>query len=412
MEAYAQLSAEGYLSARQGSRTRVAAAPSIERPPVPAVALRPRHLYDLHPGLPDLAGFPRDQWARSQRAALRDAPFDALGHGDPRGTVELRNALMGYLGRVRGAAPEPEHTLVCSGFTQGLALVCRALADRGVERIALEDPGWAQHRLIAERSGLEAVPVPVDAWGIDTEVLAGSGTEVVVVTPAHQFPTGAVLGPERRTALLAWAEETDGLIVEDDYDSELRYDRDPIGALQGVAPERVCHLGSVSKRLAPALRLGWVLSPSWLTGALTYEHALSGAGAPVLDQLALADLIGRGELDRHLRRMRAVYRERRSALAALLARVVPAATLSGAAAGLFARLDLPAEVTETAVLDAATARRLAVEGLGAHTAAERSEGPGALVLGYGNLPAPALEAAVELLAVAIADARRSAEGPV
>src|SRR5437763_10027499 len=160
IEAYSQLVAEGYLSASQGAPTRVAHVASAERPPVAATTLEARYEYDFNPLLPDLAAFPRERWARSLRAAVRDAPFSTLGPGDPRGAPELRNALMEYLGRVRGAAPEPEHMVVCASFTQAFAVVCRALADRGVERIAVEDPGWAQHRLIAERAGLEPIPVP------------------------------------------------------------------------------------------------------------------------------------------------------------------------------------------------------------------------------------------------------------
>jgi GntR family transcriptional regulator/MocR family aminotransferase len=275
LEAYAQLTAEGYLTASQGAPTRVAMVSSgeRERPPVEATSLGSRARHDFDPGVPDLVSFPRADWLRSLRAALRDAPFDALGQGDPRGAAELRNALMAYLGRARGAAPEPEHTIICAGFTQGFAVLCRALRMRGLERLAVETPGWPQHRLIAEAAGLEPVGIPVDEHGLDVSELAASGCEAVVLTPAHQFPTGVVLSSERRAGLLEWAEDEDALIIEDDYDSELRYDRDAVGALQGLAPERIAYIGSASKRLGPGLRLGWVLSPSWMSGALTYEGA-------------------------------------------------------------------------------------------------------------------------------------------
>ena len=335
LEAYAQLTAEGYLTATQGAQTRVAETPSTERPPVPAGSLEPTFVHDFDPGLPDLAAFPREAWSRSLRAALRVARFDELGRADPRGSAALRNELMSYLGRVRGAAPEPEHTLITSGFAQGFSLVCRALSDRGLERIALEEPGYSQHRLIAERAGLVAVPVHVDEHGIDVGQLAACDCEVVALTPAHQFPTGVVLASDRRAALLEWAEDEDALIIEDDYDSELRLDRVSVGALQGLSPERICHLGSFSKRLAPGVRLGWILSPSWLTGALSYELALSDGGSPALDQLALADFIARGELDRHLRRMRLRYRARRDALLGALATALPGLRTTGVAAGVF-----------------------------------------------------------------------------
>ncbi len=398
LEAYGQLTAEGYLAASQGAPTRVAAAPSAERPPLPASTFDPGITCDLRPGIPDLGAFPRADWARSLRAALASAPQPALGAGDPRGAAELRNELMRYLGRARGAAPEPEHTLITAGFTQGYALLCRTLADRGVERIAVEDPGFPAHRLVAERAGLTPCPIPVDDAGIDVAALDASGCDVVVLTPAHQFPTGVVLGSERRGDLLAWADEYDGLIIEDDYDSELRYDRVAIGALQGLAPERVAFIGSTSTRLAPAIRLGWVLSPSWLTGPLTFEQALTGSGAPWLDQLALADLIRRGVWDRHLRRMRLRYGRRRAALLGALADALPAATAHGIEAGLHVLVQLPPGAGEAATLSAAAARGVGLDGLADH--ATRPQPPG-LVLGYGNVSEPAMRRGVELLAQAL-----------
>jgi GntR family transcriptional regulator/MocR family aminotransferase len=395
LEAYAQLSAEGYLMASQGAPTRVAWALSSERPPVPASSLEPRYAHDFQPGAPDLAAFPRESWVRSLRTALRNAPFEALAQGDPRGRPELRTELMRYLGRARGAAPEPEHTIVCAGFAQGFAIVCRTLRDRGLEQIAVEEPGFSQHRLIAERAGLEAVGIRVDADGIDVDELRGSGCETVVLTPAHQFPTGGVLGPDRRAALLEWAEDEDALIVEDDYDSELRYDRVPLGALQGLAPERVCHIGSASTRLAPGIRLGWMLSPSWLTGALTYEKALADGGAPVIDQLALADFLARGELDRHLRRMRLHYRARRETLVQAVARLLPDARVSGVAAGLHVLVMLGPGIDEQSLLSAAAARGVRAEGLSWHRMSEA--GPAGLVLGFGNLGEAAIERGVGLL---------------
>jgi GntR family transcriptional regulator / MocR family aminotransferase len=389
LEAYSQLTAEGYLTATQGAPTRVACTLTTERPPVPASALTSRYRYDFDPGVPDLAGFPRETWLRALRASLRRAPFEALGTGDPRGMPGLRNELMRYLGRARGAAPEPEHTIVCAGFTQGFSALCRTLRDRGVESIAVEEPGWLRHRLIAERAGLEPVPITVDAQGIDVVELAGCGCDAVVLTPAHQFPTGVALSSARRAALVEWAEDRDGLIVEDDYDSELRYDRVPIGALQGLAPERVCHVGSVSKRLSPGLQLGWILSPSWLSGALTYENAVAGGGSSALEQLALAEFVSSGELDRHLRRMRIRYRERRQALLHALAGQLPGARAIGIPAGTFALVLLPEGVDEPGLVRAAAERGVAVQGLGTATPS--------LLLGYASMPAPAIARGVALL---------------
>lgn len=393
VEAYAQLTAEGYLVSGQGAPTRVAPTASAERPPVPATSLEPRQPYDFAPELPDLAGFPRQQWLRCLRSALREAPFATLGPGDTRGTAELRNELMAYLGRVRGAAPEPEHTLISGGFAHAFAVLCRVLAQRGIERIAVESPGWHVHRLVAAGAGLEATPVPVDELGVEIPALAASGCEVVVLTPAHQYPTGGVLAAERRAALLEWAEDEDALIVEDDYDSELRYDRMAVGALQGLAPERVCQIGSFSLRLAPALRTGWILSPSWLTGALTYELGLAGGTPPALDQLALTDFLVRGELDRHLRRMRSRYRSRRDALVAALARWIPEARVEGISAGAFALVSLDGGLDPSAIAGAAADRGVAVQ--------PAEEARPALVLGYANLTEPAIERGVALLAQAI-----------
>jgi GntR family transcriptional regulator / MocR family aminotransferase len=394
-EAYAQLAAEGYLIASQGAPTRVAGWAESERPPVPAGSFEHRVDFDMDPALPDTSAFPREAWARSLRAAIRLAPFDAIADSDPRGLPRVRNELMSYLARVRGAAPEPEHTLVCAGFTAGFASLCRVLHGRGVERIGVEDPGFRQHRLIAERAGLEAVPICVDALGLSVESLSEAGCEVVVVTPAHQFPTGVVLAPERRAALLDWAEERDGLIVEDDYDSELRYDRLAVGALQGLAPERVCQIGSLSKRLAPGLRAGWILSPSWLTGELTYEQGVAAGGTPVFEQLALADFISRGELERHLRRMRLRYRARRASLLSALPGVRPL----GVSAGLFASIELPSGVDERVVLREASARGVRVESLSAY--ASSSSTAGALVVGYASLSDGAVQRGARLVAQAI-----------
>ncbi|MDQ6744833.1 MAG: PLP-dependent aminotransferase family protein [Actinomycetota bacterium] len=396
LEAYSQLAAEGYLIASQGAPTRVASAPSAERAPVPAATLHRPYRISLDPGTPDLAGFPWRNWTRSLRVALAGAPFDALGRGDPRGLPALRDELMSYLSRARAAAPEPEHTLVCSGFSEGFAVLCRTLRDRGVERIAIEDPGWLSHRLIAQRAGLETVPVAVDDQGLVVPELWDSGCEVALTTPAHQFPTGVVLSSQRRAALLEWAEERDGLIVEDDYDSELRLDRDAVGALQGVIPERVAAIGSLSKRLAPGLALGWILSPSWLTGALTYEKGAAGASPPAIEQAALADFLARGALERHLRRARLALRERREALLRLLRGRLPQARVVGIPAGVFTLAILPEEVDEDRVVSRAAGQGVLVEGLRTHRSIARGR-PG-LVLGYGNSSPDALGHGVEVIA--------------
>jgi GntR family transcriptional regulator/MocR family aminotransferase len=396
-EAYEQLAAEGYLTTRQGAPVRVAAVVhGVERPA--AGSLLRHYAYDFHPGLPDLAGFPRESWMRSLRVALRSSPLDALGYGDPRGAPALRETLSEHLGRVRGCDADPEHMIICTGFMQGFSLLCRALRGRGVEQVALEEPGWHAHRLIVEQAGLEVVPIPVDEHGIIVDALAATDAATVLVTPANQFPSGAVMTAERRAALVDWAGE-EKLIVEDDYDSEYRYDRVAIGALQGLAPERIAHIGSTSKRLAPGLRLGWMLLPSWLTWELTAGKTIEDGASEILGQLALRDFIAQGELDRHLRRMRLRYRARREALLGALNRWIPQASVeSRAAAGLFVLVGLPAGMDEAALVRAAAARDVGVEGLALHRYA--ASGEPALLLGFGNLAEPAIDQGVRLLAEA------------
>lgn len=398
-EAYRQLAAEGYLTLRQGAPVRVSSAVRAHRERPRARSLLPSFAYDLHPGTPDLAGFPRDRWLRSLRSALRDSPHAAIGYADPRGVPELRETLARYLGRARGVAAEPEHTLVTTGFMQGLSLICRALLGYDVQTVALEDPGWHNHGLIVEQAGLQVVPIPVDEHGIVVEELASSQASAVVITPSHQFPTGVTLSPQRRAALIEWAESGERLIVEDDHDGELRYDRGAVGALQGLAPERVVYAGSASKRLAPGMRLGWLVMPSWLSWQLIAMKAIEDAGSETIGQLALADFIVRGELDRHLRRMRGVYEQRRATLIDALARHLPQATATGAPAGIFELVQLPEGIDEPALLSAAASAGVGVEGLALHSFGEG--GPPGLVLGYGALPEPAIERAVALLAKAL-----------
>jgi GntR family transcriptional regulator/MocR family aminotransferase len=399
-EAYGQLGAEGYLTTSQGAPVRVARAVRAAASRPPARSLLESFAYNFHPGLPDLAGFPREAWLRSMRTALRDSPLDSLGYGDPRGVPALREALAGHLGRVRGTDADPESIVVCTGFMQGFSLLCRALRKRGVEQLAVEDPGWHIHRLIVEEAGIEVVPIPVDIGGIRVDVLAESEASAVLVTPAHQFPTGAVLAPERRAALIEWAGE-ERLIVEDDYDSEYRYDRVAVGALQGLAPERVAHVGSASKRLTPGMRLGWMLLPSWLAWELTAAKTVEDAGSEAIGQLTLADFIARGELDRHIRRMRLRYESRRETLLRAVDRWLPDARASGAHAGLFELVLLPDAIEESRLLRAAAERGVGAEGLALHRFA--ADGPPGILLGYGSLSEPAIEQGVRLLGEAYAE---------
>ena len=394
--AYAQLAAEGYLEARQGAPVRVAHGVRTQPPRPPAPSLQPRYAYDFAPGLPDLAGFPRDRWLRSVRSAWRESALDALGSGDPRGVPELREARSAYLGRVRGAAADPEHVIVCTGFRQGLSLTCRWLRASDIEHVALEEPGWHAQRLIIEEAGLRVTPVPVDDEGVDVGALEATGADVVVVTPAHQFPTGAVLSARRRAALIEWADRGDRLIVEDDYDAELCRER--VGALQGIAPDRVLYIGSASKRLTPGMRLGWMLPPSWLSWALISAKAIEDAGSEIAGQLALADFIVRGEFERHLRRMRYRYHHRRERLVQALADQLPDWRPSEPMGGLHTTVVLPGGTDESALLTAAARRGVGIEGLSLHS--YTGDCPPGLILGHAYLSEPAIERGVQLLAQA------------
>ncbi|HET6302365.1 PLP-dependent aminotransferase family protein [Microbacterium sp.] len=396
VEAYEQLVAEGYLESEVGSGTRVAAALTAgarETDAAPAVAPPepPRIEVDFEYGIPDLRSVPLGDWSRALVEATRTLPTAELGDETPSGSRHLREVVTAYHRRVRSGFASPEGAVIVSGFRQGLTFALAALAGSGIRRIALEDPGPREHDVIARRAGLEAVPVRVDAEGVDVERLRASGARAALVTPAHQCPTGVALAPARRRDLIAWANEVDGVILEDDYDAEFRYDRQPVGSLQGLDPDRVIALGSVSKTLAPAIRLGWVLAPRRFVPGIVEEKRLSTRGAPALDQEALALLMESGRYDRHLRRMRDIYRARRDVLAAEVERAFGPGRLEGLAAGCHALLRLPDGASETAVAEAAAARGVRVNGLGRYrfgetdAATEADPLPPALVIGFGNV---------------------------
>ena len=392
VDAYAQLAAEGYLMLRQGARPRVSDVAVGEHGDVAAERPEPPPRFDFRPSMPDVTAFPRAAWLRSVREAVGTISDFDLGYGDPRGMEALRDALVDYFGRVRGLVADPGRVVITSGYSQGLNVVCQALAAEGAKRIVVEDPSNLLQREIATRAGLEASGVGVDTDGIRVAELPPA--DAVVVTPAHQHPTGALLSPERRAALVAWLREHDAIAIEDDYDAEFRYDRPAVGALQGLDPERVIYAGSVSKTLAPALRLGWLVVPSGLVERVTAEKMLADRGTSRIDQLAFADFLGRGELDRHLRRMRGRYRARRDAMISALNEALPTAEILGIAAGLHVTVRL-AGVDEDALRAAAVEQRIAFETMRNYDA---DDGTLTLLLGYAPLPEPTIRAGVGELA--------------
>jgi GntR family transcriptional regulator/MocR family aminotransferase len=398
VQCFEQLHAEGYLTARAGSATRVANASRPAEPLIPARTVPSRPAIDFVPALPDLTSFPRKDWIWALTEATRDAPSAGFGYSGPVGPMRFCEVLAGYLTRVRGAVADPGRIVTCTGFAQGLVLTLQALAARGVTRIGFEDPGYQETGIIAaSAAGIEVVPVPVDEQGVVVQALADTGAQAVVLTPAHQWPTGVLLSPARRHALAVWAETAGGWVVEDDYDAEFRYDHPPIGVLQGLVPERVILIGTVSKSLAPALRIGWVVCPVDLVEAIGALKVKADRGSPVLDQLALARLIESGRFDRHLRLMRKVYLTRRNVLVEALDEHAPGVRVSGLAAGFHAVAHLPAGLGETAVITAAAARGVGLYGMSTQRS-NRAEEPAQLVLGFGTLSERTIQAGIAAVA--------------
>ena len=396
-ECYGQLEAEGYLVTRGGSATRVAATAATPPPAATAVAPAPRLSVDFRYGVPDLGSFPMRDWMWALSEAGRRAPSAAAGYGDPRGDGGLREVVAAYLRRVRGSAASPEHIVICSGFAQGVNLVLAALAGTGVAVVGVEDPGDRDNDAIVRRAGLRSIQLGIDDQGADVVTLSASAAGAVILTPAHQAPTGVVLGSKRRHALLAWAVRTGGVIIEDDYDAEFRYDRQPVGSLQGLAPDRVATIGSVSKSLAPGIRLGWIACPPWLTEAIAWQKEISDRGSPALDQIALGRLIESGRYDRHLRRMRGVYGARREAVVAALARHAPEVRVTGLAAGFHGVVKLPSTADETDVLTIARERGIGLYGM-SHYRSDGATKPPELVIGFGNTSESAIERGIAAVA--------------
>jgi GntR family transcriptional regulator/MocR family aminotransferase len=376
----------------------VAAGPDAPPPPGPPAAIRPM-IADFRHGVPDLRLAPREDWAWAIREVCRTAPNAAFDYGDPVGERRLRDVLAAYLRRVRAVAATGDQVIVGNGMAQALGLVLRALAATdGIGTVAFEDPGPAGSTTEqAAAAGLTALPVPVDGDGLDVAALERGGARAVLVTPAHQWPTGVVLAGHRRQELIAWARRRGGVILEDDNDAEFRYDRDPVGSLQGLAPDCVVSLGTVSKSLAPALRLGWLIAPDRLLPALAHAKRIADRGSPGLDQLALATLIESGRYDRHLRRARTEYAARRETLLSALATHAPGLRVTGLAAGFHAVLHLPAGTDERRLIERAGHRGVGLYGLTPMHHTARPAAPG-LVLGFGDTPRGAIEAGIAAVA--------------
>ncbi|MGH3735495.1 MAG: PLP-dependent aminotransferase family protein [Micromonosporaceae bacterium] len=448
-EAYRRLSEDGHVVGRRRAGTVVVAAPPI--PPVPApprpvasptrpvahptgpaeasaselfagtpgleifdaVRAAPARI-DLSPGVPDLGAFPRAAWLRAERAVLgRLVPAD-FGYGDPRGTPALRTAVASWLARYRGIRVDPGDVVVVAGVAQALGLFAEVLRRDGITAVAVEDPGSLGVRQHLNNWGLDTPPVPVDDAGIRVDQLHQHAA--VMLTPAHQFPTGVVLDGDRRRQLMRWA-EAGGLIVEDDYDAKHRYDRPPVPALRSILAEQVFYTGSVSKLLAPALRIGWALVPARYRDAMVAAKRNADLGNAALPQLVLAELMGSGGLERHLRLLRRRHVRRRDAMIDAIRTHLPGATVHGAPAGLHLMVTFDAEARDAEARDAeaydveirdaelaaaALARGVKVQPLSWH---RQRPGPPGLLLGYAASPPTEIAAGIATLGEALRELR-------
>lgn len=395
VDAYSQLTAEGFLLSTHGSGTRVATVDAASTPERDA-GEAPRFDVDFAPGSPDLGSFPRHLWLRALRQGLAEVESHAFGYVEPQGLHTARVAVADYLRRTRGVIADPQHIVLCSGATQAIALLASVLSD---QTVAMEDPGFWLHRMVLRHNGIDPIPVPIDDDGLDVAALAETAATTVLATPAHQSPTGVVLSPARRTELVQWA-RADHLVIEDDYDAEYRYDRAPVGALQGIAPDRVVYVGSTSKTLAPGLRIGWMVLPTHLVAAVTWSKGLADTGSSVMDQIAFAKLLTTGGYDRHLRQMRRRYLARRNVLLGALGRYLPAATVLGAAAGVHLTVRFPDDYRVADLVRRAAEMRVRIEPL-APCYAEPGAAPPGLMLGYANLSESQILTGVQTLARAM-----------
>ncbi|MBO0823425.1 MAG: PLP-dependent aminotransferase family protein [Actinobacteria bacterium] len=399
-DTYDQLVCEGYLELTPRSAPVVAAVAAAT--PAAREPAAPRWRFDFTATTPDVGLFPRRSWARAVQRAVAAAPDASLDYGDHHGRAELRTALAKYLGRVRGVRADPARIVVTQGFTQALDLICHVLAESGRTTVAMESPSHPGLWVTVRQSGATLAGCPVDERGLQVDALAGLGPDAVVVAPAHQFPTGAVMAPDRRLALIEWAQARNRLVIEDDYDAEFRYDRTPVGALQGLDPSSVAHVGTVSKTLAPGVRLGWITAPASLIDGLVARKSAADSGSPAIDQLAFADLLSSGEYERHIGATRRAYRRRRDHLVRELTALLPALPVRGAAAGMQLLLELPSHADDSALAEAAAAQGIKVSPLTPlHLTPSRDR---ALLVGFGRLPEHNIPAAVGALASVLNEA--------
>jgi GntR family transcriptional regulator / MocR family aminotransferase len=412
-EAYRRLTEEGLIAGSAGAGT-VVVAPTRHARPASGTAGETRAqlpagrpdipgMIDLATGVPDLSAFPRTAWLRAEKEVLATATSRQLGYGPPEGSVELRRELSTWLSRSRGVIAPPDRLVVTAGVTGAVSLLAQVLRADGHTTVAVEDPCAEGNRRVLRYWMPRLSPGPVDDDGIDVHALAASDAGAVLVTPAHQYPTGVVLSPERRRELVAWARGGEHLVIEDDYDAEYRYDRRPVRAVQPLAPESVAYTASLSKTLAPALRLGWLVPPERLHRRLVELRWATDLGSPALPQLTLAHLLRNGTLERHLRTMRNRHRARRDAAIAAIHERMPHLRVGGIAAGLHLVVTLPDHLDDEQVCADARGEGVIVQPLSRHYAGVGASG---LIINYAGHHPARLQAAVRALARVVPHAGR------
>lgn len=401
--AYQMLAAEGYVTAKPKSGFTVCRIERLRIPARPAPAVTPappapHWQYDFGTGSVDTSLFPFKTWARIERETVTAHP-EFLNHGPRQGDDALRAAIVKYLHAYRGVVCVPEQVVVGAGIEYLTAILARLFADR---TFAVEDPGYARTARILRNNGVRAVYVPVDEQGMQLKALAQSGASLAYVTPSHQFPTGATMPVARRTALLRWADEGDGrYVIEDDYDSEFRYDSRPIPSLQGLDDQnRVIYLSTFSRSIAPAMRIAYMVLPTPVLKRYRAEYDVYSSTVSRFEQQTLARFLSEGHFSRHLNRLRAVYRSRRDALRGALTDALGPGrvTIYGARAGLHLVAAIHGPYTEQELTRAAAEAGVHVHGLSEYfMTPSPPPHPPAVVLGYSNMDESDLRAAAALL---------------
>lgn len=403
VEVYEQLVSEGYLETKAGSGTYVAKGAYLERSfDSDEYSVFGEHLVaeedviDFRSGIPALDMFPRKTWGFIARRVYQDAPPEVFGYRHPEGEVILRNTLSQYLSRTRGVKCRPDQLIITSGATQAFGLIARLLGSRNSE-VVIEDPVTHEIQTIFSSAGFRFHPVPVDDYGMKTEHISAQNPAFIFVTPSHQFPLGGVLTIQRRIQLIHFARQTGCYIVEDDYDSEFRYHGTPVSCMQGLDPERVVYIGTFSKILSPALRLGYLVLPPDLTKKCRDLKWFSDLHSSTFEQLVLAQFMKEGHLEKHISKMKKIYRKRREKLIDCLnKRFSNTVSIHGDSTGLHLVAEFKGITFSDETMRKIDAHRVKVYPVELHTI-QKSVHSNKIILGYGNLSLEQIEEGIARL---------------